>query len=395
MSKKNNSGTMRSCFVTWNNPEWFYKYKYKIENGQPVQNAEGGFVYEYGDDGKPIVVEKNPTVLNGMSPSEMCEFIVKTWCDEQPGRTAFAAYCISADGLHHIHIVFECDREHKFRYSAVQGLFGVKFHCEYTRGTKDQVEDYINKQGKHEEKGEIVVTKYQHGEIKGNQGNRSDIDNIEQMINDGLNPREIKMQKLSYRKYANMINAAYYDKRYNETPYFRDVKVFWHFGESGSGKSYTEIELREKYGEDVYIISDYQNGGFDKYCGERILFLEEYRSQFPYHTFLIMLDHYKRQVHCRGSDSNCYTLWDEVHLTTPFPPELSYEQMNQKHKDIDSVDQLLRRITTLYFHYIDENGKIQKYEMSGSDYRNLYKSGIEKPYEIMKDLAFAEKEALA
>lgn len=388
LANKNDSGTMRSCFAVWNNPEWFFTYKYKIENGQPVQNANGGFIYEYGEDGKPIIVERKPTVLNGKSPAEMCEFIVKTWCDEQPGRTAFAAYCISAEGLHHIHIVFECDRDHKFRYSAVQNLFGAKFHCEYTRGNKTQVEDYINKQGKFEEKGEVVVSKYQHGEIKGNQGNRSDLDYIEELINMGKTPNEIYKEKFAYRRYEKMIKDAYYQKRYEDTPLMRDIKVVWHVGEPGSGKTYIRIKLSKTYGEDmVYTITDYKSG-FDFYSGEKYLVLDEFRGQMPYGVLLNVLDKYKVQFHARYT--NVYGLWNEVHICTVMPPEKTYDEMMKKSEDskIDVIGQLFRRLDSVVYHYIDKDGNYCEYKIPAKIYANLHNTGLN-AYEILKD--YAEK----
>ena len=58
----------------------------------------------------------------------------------------------------------------------------------------------------------------------------------------------------------------YFDRRCAETPMKRPVKVYWHTGESGSGKSYSRISLAEEVGEDnIFYLTAYGNGAFDGY----------------------------------------------------------------------------------------------------------------------------------
>ena len=80
-----------------------------------------------------------------------------------------------------------------------------------------------------------------------------------------------------------MIRQAYFWHRYKETPPIRPIKVYWHVGDSGTGKSYTYIKLVEEKGEEaVYMYSDFENGGLDNYCGEPILFMDEFRGQIRF-----------------------------------------------------------------------------------------------------------------
>ena len=77
---------------------------------------------------------------------------------------------------------------------------------------------------------------------------------------------------IEYRAYETLIRKAFFAKRSKETPIKRDVRVFWHVGESGTGKSYTYVNLCQQFGEDnVYLLTDYDIGGFDLYCGGPIL----------------------------------------------------------------------------------------------------------------------------
>ena len=90
---------------------------------------------------------------------------------------------------------------------------------------------------------------------------------IEQLVEHGLTPTAIMAEDIRLRREEALIRKAYFAKRYRETPPLREVKVVWHIGESGSGKSYTYVKLCEKFGDDnVYFFTDYANrgvGGFD------------------------------------------------------------------------------------------------------------------------------------
>lgn len=299
------------------------------------------------------------------SPEEIAEQMKERWISDNPQRTCAVAYCVSADGLHHCHAVFEDTKT--MRFSSVQKLF-PGMHIEVTKGNKDQAEDYINKRGKWQEKGENILCIVRHGDIKGCQGQRRDFDIIDDLIQQGLTPSEIKAMSFSYRRYDTMINQAYFDKRMKETPILRDVKVFFHCGESGSGKTYTYVQLCEKYGSDnVYLLTDYGKGGFDYYNGQSILCMDEFRGQIPFYQLMNYLDGYKIQIPCRYS--NAYALWSEVHIFTVIPLEMLYKAMVEENRSVDTIDQLKRRITMVVYHY-RENGEYKTFELSGENYTN-------------------------
>lgn len=316
-------------------------------------------------------VWNNPqdTLTDLKEPTDIAEKCLEMFIGDSPTRSGAVAYCISAMGLHHLHMVFEDVKA--MRFSAIKKAF-PKIHLEPTKGTKEQAEDYINKKGKFEEKGEKVLYIAKHGEIKGAQGQRKDIDVIEQFINEGKTPNEIFDMYLGYRRYEKMIRDAYYRKREKETPFHRDIKVYWHVGLSGSGKSHVASQLVEEYGQDdLYFMTDYDNGGLDHYNGQRILFMDEFRGQIRYSTLLSMLQGYKQQFHARYS--NIYGLWTEVHITSTLPPELCYSNMVSEHKELDTLSQLLRRITEVVYHwqvdghYMEHHEPVEEYK----DYRSL------------------------
>lgn len=307
------------------------------------------------------------------SPEEIAEQMKERWISGNPQRTCAVAYCISADGLHHCHAVFEDTKT--MRFTVVQKLF-PGMHIEPTKGSKDQAEDYINKRGKWEEKGESILCIVRHGEIKGKQGARKDFEIIEDLIQEGKTPNEIMDMSFSYRRYDKMIREAYYFRRFSQTPLQRDVSVYWHVGQSGSGKSYTLVKLSEQYGEDqVYMLTDYDHG-FDKYNGESILFMDEFRGQMKFSQFLNLIDRYRIQIPCRYT--NIYGLWNEVHITSVLPPERVYENMVQDNRHLDTSDQLMRRISFVVYHWIDEDGKYQEFQQPMKEYSD---------YETLEEIA--------
>jgi hypothetical protein len=286
--------------------------------------------------------------------AEISERIKDEWISGNPQRTCAIAYCISEDGLEHVHAVFEDVTA--MRFSKIKKIY-PSMHIQETKGNKDQAEDYINKRGQFAEHGEQIIYTTRHGEIKGKQGQRRDLEIIEEMINNGKTPNEIFDMNISYRKhFENVVNKTYFRKRYKETPFLRKVQVTWHWGASGTGKSYTAQKLHEEHGEDkIHFVSEYKHG-FDNYNGQEILFLDEFRGnkQLSYSSMLSYLHGYKVEIDARYS--NKYALWTEVHITSVYPPEELYDYMIQDNKMIDTYEQIRRRINTVEYHYRDENG---------------------------------------
>lgn len=298
---------------------------------------------------------------------DICEQIADMWVDKKDTRTCAVAGCISKEGLQHLHLVLE--DTNGTRFSTVKD-FLPSAHIEVTKGTKKEAEDYINKKGKFQEKGETVVHIARRGEIKANQGRRTDLEEIDMHLHNGLKPNQIKAIKFSYRRFDKHIDDAYFWLRYENTPIHRDLFVTWHLGDSGSGKSYTYVSLCEDYGEDeVYLVTDYDDP-FGKYNGERIIVLDEFRGQIPYYRVLNeILSSYRVQVHCRYS--NRYALWTEVHICTIFTPQMCYRNMVRENQDVDGIEQLLRRITMVCYHYIDYNGDFRKFELPMCEYKGI------------------------
>ena len=307
-------------------------------------------------------------------PEQIVERMKEEWVRDNGCRKGYWAYCISAQGTPHIHMILEGSGS--MRFSAIKKAY-PQAHLEPTKGSKKQVLAYIKKEPPFDEKGEQVIVFTSYGNIEGNK--RFILSNInetlkviEQLIEDGMTPSAIMAEDIKLRKEEALIRKAYFAKRYKETPPHRDIRVVWHIGEAGSGKSYTYVKLCEQYGDDnVYMFTDYANkgvGGFDGYVGEPILFMDELKCEsLPFELLLTIMQGYRTQIHCRYS--NCYSLWNEVHITSIFSPEDIYNGMVSREMQAkDTMKQLLRRITLIVYHYKDGE-EFKTFELLGREYK--------------------------
>lgn len=283
-------------------------------------------------------------------PEEVCSRLRDEWIKDSKTRSGAWLYCISAEGLHHIHMVLEDEKPMKF--GAVKKSYCQGMHFEPTKGNKKQVEDYIEKRGSFEEKGEQIICKVVHGEIKGKQGRRSDLVSLYKQIQEGFTLNDILDENPSAWRYKAMLKDMYFRKRDKETPAVRDVRVYWHTGDTGTGKSYSRIQLMEERGEDdIFFLTTFGTGAFDNYSGQSVLWIEDYRGEFPFQMLLRLLDKYKCEVPARYA--NVKALWTEVHITSVLTPTQCYESFCSGN---DTIKQLLRRITFVIYHFADSTG---------------------------------------
>lgn len=309
MSEIKNVESSRSWFCVWNNPQ-----------------------KQFGD----------------IEPDEMVNKVIEMWTENKPYRSCGVNYEIGDSGTPHMHMILE--DPNKARFKSIQKMFNG-IHISVTRGTKAQALDYIHKRGKFEEKEHtVVVPAVIYGDIQAHKGSRKDLEVIQDMLDNGYTPNQIFDIDFRYRMHEKMIRNHYYHIRYKNTPKIRKVIVYWHVGDSGSGKSYTYSKLCKELGDDnVFLMNDYENGGFDTYCGESVLFMDEFKGNLRFQTLLNYLDVYPVQVHCRYS--NVYALWTEVHITSVFYPEDTYKIMvSADNQNKDRINQLLRRITYIVKH---------------------------------------------
>ena len=323
-------------------------------------------------------------------PEVLADCLIHTWEKSGKNRSAGVAICKSATGLYHAHIALYGNTTTLSNVSKI--MFNA--HVEPQMGKKQNLIKYIEKQPPYDEKGEAVLYTKGLENIRDNQGARSDLDEIDFLLQSGYTPNQILEERFSFRKYENAIRSAYLDRRMKAAPLVKnDMYVEWHVGESGTGKTFTYIQLCEEFGaENVYLATDFDNGGFDRYLDEGappILFLDEFKGNMSFAQLLIILDKYtKSQIHCRYK--NTYCLWNKCYIASIYPPELVYSNMvNFQQQSIDKVKQLVRRIDTIVYHYI-ENKEYKTFSLPASkyiDYEDLkIKAGSRSEFLNLEDI---------
>lgn len=131
----------------------------------------------------------------------------------------------------------------------------------------------------------------------------------------------------------------------------RRVKVIWIYGAAGTGKTSLARSIAKQDGR-AYYVSGFSRDVFQSYNGEHILILDELRSNvIPYHDLLRILDPFGNQERimapARYSDKSLAC--DLIIITKPFNPVDFYDEIFDDINTVDSLEQLVRRITiTLY-----------------------------------------------
>jgi len=99
----------------------------------------------------------------------------------------------------------------------------------------------------------------------------------------------------------------------------RDVRVEYHWGVSGSGKT---LGVRAKHGDkNIYTITDYKNP-FDNYSGQPVLVLDEYHHQFDFEFLKHLTDCHPLQLSARYS--NKWAAFNKVYILSNYPLEAQY-----------------------------------------------------------------------
>ena len=333
-----NSDSCRSWFIVWNNPEKYY---------------------------------------DGLSPDELVNKVAEEWMAAHPKGAVGCSYEIGKKtGNHHIHCILEDPA--KVRFSNIKKLFPGA-HIEPTMGKKNEAEDYLFKRGRFADDNDcVVVPPLIMGNLKSNRGSgkKSIFEEVDDLIADGYRPSEIICLGSRFAKQETAIRAAFMAKKMNEikdNPFNQEVIVDYHTGASGSGKTYSAyMELAKKYGEDeIYVCPQTSESGYlDFWEAEKCIILDELRN-ISYATLLTFLQAYKRtQIHARYRNVRLGGLVRHIAICSIYPPEDLYNNIVPPHRRyLDSYEQLLRRITNVIFHYVDD-GEYKTYTVPGSEYKN-------------------------
>lgn len=202
---------------------------------------------------------------------------------------------------------------------------GKKFKCNFERrkGTAEQAIKYCEKDGKW----------YEFGERPGKkeQGKRTDIEEVKELINNGAGMKDIVDVVSSFQA----LRFAEKLIEYKETKRNWQPEVFWYWGKTGTGKT---KRAYEEAGEDTWI-SGKNLKWWQGYDGHENVIIDDFRKDFcTFHELLRILDRYPYTVEVKGGSRQLVA--KKIWITCPYHPEDVYDGR-------EDIDQLLRRITKI------------------------------------------------
>lgn len=215
--------------------------------------------------------------------------------------------------------------------------------------TPKQAAEYCKKDGKF----------FEYGELS-NQGERSDLNKIRDLIREGVIMEEIATENFSdfcryhkaWEKYQNLL----------QKPRTQGSKIFWSFGESGTGKTQFAVSNNS---ENSMFIKD-GTMWWDGYTQQDKIIIDDFDGKWPYRDFLRLLDPrglaYQGQV--KGSFVNINS--KEIYITCEHPPSHFWwgNELKQVTRRIyGSGGKILR-------HFINERGEMDFTEITAEDQGN-------------------------
>lgn len=217
------------------------------------------------------------------------------------------------------HLQGYCELQKRTRFNTIKQYL-PRAHIEGRRGTQEQAIVYCHKDGEFKELGE-----------KGEQGRRKDLDKTREMaLDEG-------MRAVTAICNFQQIKVAEKFLTYNEEPREWKPKVYWIWGESGTGKSKM---AREICTEDTYT----KNNGtkwWDGYDAHENVIIDDFRESWWELTYMLaLLDRYEFQVEIKGGLRQFKP--KQIIITSCYSPDTVYDTT-------ENIDQLLRRVDDVIF----------------------------------------------
>lgn len=299
-----------------------------------------------------------------MDPEYVANFFKDSWENSAKGRKACVATCVSKNGLYHLHAALY--GQPTTAKAVARCMYDS--HIEPTASKKDLL-PYINKTGKYAEQGEKVLYIVGEEQISTIQGNRSDLDIIKEMIEDGKTPDEIMGVNIRYRRFEKMINSEFdYQSRKN-APIKKKMCRVWHYGNYDSGIEDVNELLISKHGQDKVFYSQFTGfGSLDTYTkmgNPPVLVVDNIGSDTKINDlFQILTEYTNTYVHCRYE--NITPLWTEVHLLSSFSIE-DFAALPGMGRNIKG--KLLNHLEYIEYHFLLD-GVPTTYRIPASSYKN-------------------------
>lgn len=212
-------------------------------------------------------------------------------------------------------------------FNGVKALLPNECHIEPAKGSPKQNHDYCSKDGDFIEIGTLPQ-----------QGKRTDLEKIAQDLSTKSieevteeNPGFALLHLKAMRSFKHELQ--YIKTTWNE---FKPKTVLWFYGETGSGKTRTAMEISRGRKFWVWNGSLQWFDGINAEC--TLAILDDFRAiKGEFNLLLRLLDGYPVSVPTKGG----FTIWNPemVIITTPYDIKSTYQFLDE------NVDQLLRRVT--------------------------------------------------
>lgn len=281
-------------------------------------------------------------------------------------------------GTPHAHL-WICSRN-PIRFKSLKKRF-QGFHIDVLRGSEQDARDYMYKRGAHAGKAFTQLCEpVEWGDYFCANGSTAGAEKMhdvaDRLIREGMTPNQIILEQPRFARFDRMLNALYAAYVQENVPTFRKVFVEWHLGRSGAGKTHSYLELCSRYGADnVYLLSGTSKHPWDGYVEtmSKVVIDELRATTFDPSELLSILDGYRVSLNARYHDR--LAAWDELHITSIIPPEELWARSQSGASERDTSDQLLRRIDTITYHYIDArfegSGRYRRISVRADEYRGV------------------------
>lgn len=228
---------------------------------------------------------------------------------------------------------------------------GVDAHIEQRRAKRTQARLYCM-----DEETRISPTYYEYGEFI-EDGERTDLTDIMRDIENDMSFYDLSKKHgnrfIHVMKWAKEYRQAYLENKYKRQ--FRKMQVYYIYGSAGCGK--TSYVFNKHGYDDVYRTTNYEFGWIDDYNGEKVLFLDEFRSSFKISEILDYLD--GQPIRIRGRQFNRVACYEVVYIVSNIPLTEQYKNIQQT--EPKSWAAFLRRITAVYNFDISKETPVNKH----------------------------------
>lgn len=182
-----------------------------------------------------------------------------------------------------------------------------------TEGTDAQNKDYCTDPSKRLEGYDYI----EWGEMS-SQGSRTD---LATMLSDGKEGK-LELTEENADTAARHFRFYMHCRSLYKGPTWRDVKVYWLYGDAGTGKTRSAYESNPE----LYCLFSQSPEWWDGYTGEDTVLIDEYRGDMPIHRLLRVIDGYRLQLPVKGGST--WMLATTIYITSNFPPEYFAQGVN-------------------------------------------------------------------